>query len=167
MIFPLNNSYSTLDIKVLRDLAHKVLKEDISSFIKDERSGLVALSKFRHNQVDNFAIENVPMITKHITFGFIIPCNKDAATELITECEHINFTLVEVDQLNCFLIASGPLNEWVFYITSRSNADVYPETLKVMNELYRYFDKAGLTFLFRGYSKEKHKDGFVLEFKGE
>lgn len=165
MIIPLATNSQHFDLKVLRDTAYKYLSEDISTEIKDERTEIVTLSKFRDNLEDVQALKQSHVVSKHFFYVFLAAVSEEATLDVITESRGLNYTLVAVNKKGNFLVLSGTLDNFVSTIISLSNATINDDTLALMNELQNFFEQHNLGFMFSSVEKVRKGTLYILKDK--
>ncbi len=148
---------------MLREIATKGWDADLSTSVKDERTPLIVLSKFLHNQPDDKAQESAYKIYKHLFFSFVFFVREGWETDLLTTIENVSFSVADPSSNVTTMIASASLQNWVEAISFSSNPNTSPEVLVLLNQVQSYFEEHDLAFLFKGLIKKPQKIGFILE----
>lgn len=160
-VVPLSSNYDSMDIGLLRELANKLSKIDLSTESPDERKKFVVVSRFKNNVSDHKSLDESHPILRHFVYGFVVLADFNDTVCIVRDFNEISLTPVATSSQADVTLMTASLDKWQELILRLSvpNSDV----LAIVNQIQNHLEKQGLSFLFKGYIKEPYEENYILK----
>lgn len=154
-VYPFSSNYSSMNLPLIREIAAKVRKLDLSTDEKSEKKNFVVLSKFKGSKVEP--------ILQHFSYGFLLIAKYEDVTSVYENFIGVKFSTFEGKDDTDVYILTQSLDYWVERIISLSKPSSSDTILKLINQIQNELEKQGLGFLLSEYKKVPHDNNYVLE----
>jgi len=157
-VVPWSSNYDSMDISLLRELANRLNKIDLSTETPDERKKFVVVSRFKNNHK---SLDVTQDILRHFVYGFVVLADFNDTVNIVRDFNEVSLTPVATSSQADVTLMTASLDKWQKLILRLSvpNSDV----LTIVNQIQNHLEKQGLSFLFKGYIKEPYEKNFILK----